>query len=197
MKKDVLQRHGNGARFAMVFAAGLAMLSMAVITGRGSASPDFASANAPEPFQVQPKPWTAVGSTGVVDEASFKNFAFGTTDIGFVAGATGTVVVARYNVTNTFDNNANPNKPGWTTLEMGSNAPINTIVEAKLFQVRLCDQQQVQLCWARNRSMDSPCAKCTIQGTVDFTNHLYYVEVTLNRNSPNNQAPRMYTLRLF
>ena len=190
MRRNNLQKRGNRIRFGLVCATVFAALLTAFLVGQGPASPVPAA-------QTLPKPWTAVGSTGVVDEASFKNFAFGTTDIGFVAGATGTVVVARYNVTNTFDNNANPNKPGWTTLEMGSNAPLNTIIEAKLYQVKTCDQQQTLLCTARNRSNDNPCAKCTINGTVDFTNNLYYVEVTLNRNSVQNQAPRMFTLRLL
>ena len=184
------QKRGNRIRFGLVCATVFAALLTALLVGQIPASPVPAA-------QTLGKPWTAVGSSGVVDEASFKNFAFGTTDIGFVAGATGTVVVARYNVTNTFDNNANPNKPGWTSLEMGSNAPLNTIIEAKLYQVKTCDQQQTLLCTARNRSNDNPCAKCTINGAVDFTHHLYYVEVTLNRNSVQNQAPRMFTLRLL
>lgn len=196
MRRNILQNHGIRFRFGLVCAVVLTLLAIALVVGRSSRL-SLASASVPEPVQIQPKPWTAIGSTGVVDEASFKNFAFGTTDISFVPGATGTVVVARYNVTNTFDNNANPNKPGWTTLEMGSSAPLNTIIEAKLFQVKTCDQQQTLLCTARNRSNDNPCAKCTINGTVDFTGHLYYVEVTLNRNSVNNQAPKMFTLRLF
>ena len=190
MRRNNLQKRGNKIRFALLCATLFAALVTALLVGQVPASPVPAA-------QTLPKPWTAVGSTGVVDEASFKNFAFGTTDIGFAASATGTVVVARYNVTNTFDNNANPNKPGWTTLEMGSNAPLNTIIEARLFQVKTCDQQQTLICTARNRSNDKPCAKCTIQGTVDFTNNLYYVEVTLNRNSLNNQPPRMFTLRLL
>lgn len=195
--KQRSQQNGNRIRFALMCVAVFAVMSLTLLFAPAHISTDVASANNPDPFQVQPRPWTAIGSTGVVDEASLNTFAFGTTDIGFKAGATSTRVVARYNVTNTFDNNANPNKPGWTTLEMGSSAPINTIIEAKLYQVKACDQQQTLLCTARNRSNDNPCAKCTINGTIDFTGHLYYVEVTLNRNSVNNQAPRMFTLRLF
>jgi hypothetical protein len=185
-----LQKQGSFFRFGLLSTAVLGVLLTAVWIGRGPASP------APS-AQTLPRPWTAVGSTGVVDEASLNTFAFGTTDIGFKAGATSTKIVARYNVTNTFDNNANPNKPGWTTLEMGSNAPLNTIVTARLFQVKACDQNQVLLCTATNRSSDHPCAKCTINGTIDFTDHLYYVEVTLDRNSTLNSPPRMYTLRIF
>jgi len=190
MKRNNLQKRGNRIRFGLVCATVFAVLVTALLAGQLPASPGPTA-------QTLPKPWTAVGSTGVVDEASLNTFAFGTTDIGFKSSASGTVVVARYNVTNTFDNNANPNKPGWTTLEMGSSAPLNTIVEAKLFQVKACGQDPVLLCTARNRSSDNPCAKCTISGTIDFTSKLYYVEVTMNRSSPNNPSPRMFTLRLF
>ena len=190
MNRNLPSKHGSGIRISLLCTAVLGGLLTALLLGRGPASP--------APFaQTLPKPWTAVGSTGVVDEASLSTFAFGTTEIGFKAGASSTKIVARYNVTNTFDNNANPNKPGWTTMEMGSNAPLNTIVTARLFEVKACDQSQVLLCTANNRSSDHPCAKCTINGTIDFTSHLYYVEVTLDRTSVNNSPPSMYTLRIF
>ena len=189
--KNVLHRHGRTFRFALLGTAVLAVLLTALLLGRRPASP---TANA----QTLPRPWTAVGSTGVVDESSLSTFAFGTTEIGFKAGATSTKIVARYNVTNTFDNNANPNRPGWTTLEMGSNAPINTIVQARLFEVKVCDQSQTLICTATNRSSDHPCAKCVLNNwAMDFSNHLYYVEVTLDRTSASNAPPSMYTLRIF
>jgi hypothetical protein len=188
--KNVLHKNGNALRFGLLCAAVFTVLLTTLLLGRGPASP-------PPAAQTLPRPWTAVGSTGAVDEASLNTFAFGTTEIGFKAGATSTKIVARYNVTNTFDNNANPNRPGWTTMEMGSNAPINTIVTARLFQVKACDQSQVQLCMITNRSSDAPCGKCTINGTIDFTNSLYYVEVTLDRISTQSSPPSMYTLRIF
>jgi hypothetical protein len=156
-----------------------------------------ASASGPIPMQTPRRPWTAVGSSGAVDEASLNLYAFGSAEITFKPGASGSIVTARYNVTNTFDNNANPNRPGWTTLEMGSTTPNSTIIEAKLFQIKACDTTPVLLCTARNRSNDTPCARCTINGTIDFTDHLYYVEVTLNRFNLTTAQPRMYTLRLF
>jgi hypothetical protein len=196
MKKENLQMNRN-FRMGMSCAVVVGLMLVTLLFGTGPSS-SAVSAGAPEPvFQTPPRPWTAVGSSGVVDEASLNVFAFGTADIAFRAGATATVVVARYNVTNTFDNNANPNRPGWTTLEMGSNAPINTIIEAKLFEIKACGTDPVLLCTARNRSNDTPCAKCTINSTIDFTSKLYFVEVTLNRNSANNASPRMFTLRLF
>lgn len=151
----------------------------------------------PAPFQAVRSPWTAVGSTGVIDEASANFHAFGSADIGFRAGSPGTLITARYNVTNTFDNNADPNFPGWTTLEMGSNAPINTIIEARLFRIKTCDFTPELLCIARNRSNDFPCARCSIPTPIDFTSNLYYVEVVLDRTSATASFPRMFTLRLF
>ena len=80
---------------------------------------------------------------------------------------------------------------------MGSTTPLNTIIEAKLFKIRSCDQQQVLLCTARNRSGDTPCARCTVSEVIDFTSNLYYVEVTLSRANAQTPSPRLHTLRLI
>jgi hypothetical protein len=156
-----------------------------------------ATASKTTPMQTPMRPWTAVGSSGAVDEASLNRYAFGSAEITFRPGATGSVVTARYNVTNTFDNNANPNRPGWRKLEMGSDTPNSTIIEAKLFQIKACDTTPVLLCTARNRSNDHKCATCDINATIDFTDSLYYVEVSLNRFNLTTAQPRMFTLRLF
>ena len=172
--------------------------ALAVLLLASPARHSSAVTPAPEPAAQILRPWTAVGSTGVIDEGSLNFFAFSNTDLGFRAGVTGTAIVARYNVTNTFDNNANPSRPGWTTLEMGSTTPLNTIIEAKLFQIKACDVQQVLICTARNRSGDTPCARCTFANTaVDFNSNLYYVEVTLTRANAQTPSPRLHTLRLF
>ena len=197
MRQNFVPQGRGLTRLGLLFVApALAALLLASPAGRGSTA-----APAPEPaepaVQVLPKPWTAVGSTGVIDEDSLNFFAFTNTDLGFRAGAAGTVVVARYNVTNTFDNNANPNRPGWRRLEMGSTTPLNTIIEARLFKIKSCDQQQVLLCTARNRSGDTPCARCTISEVIDFTSNLYYVEVTLTRPNAQMPSPRLHTLRLI
>ena len=203
MKLNIMRKFGNRIWFGLVFATALAGLLLVTPGRRGapeSSVSESATADSPEPaFQVPPRPWTALGSTGAVDEAALNIYAFNGSEIGFKPGVAGSPVTARYNVTNTFDNNANPNKPGWRTLEMGSTAPLNTIVEAKLFEVKACNPDPVLLCTARNRSMDSPCARCTINGTIDFTDHLYFVEVTLTRPATTAGAapPRMHTLRIF
>lgn len=181
----------------------MATLSALLLLSLGGGAPSVsrasaaAAANVAAPQALPRRPWTAVGSTGAVDEGSLNLYAFGSADIGFKPGAAGSIVTARYNVTNTFDNNANPNRPGWRVLEMGSKAPNSTIIEAKLFQLKACDTVPVLLCTARNRSNDHPCATCEFTATIDFTDSLYYVEVTLNRFNSTTANPRMFTLRLF
>ena len=185
-------------RSLLLTAALSALLLLSLGGGAPSVAPaSVCAASSGVVPQVPRRPWTAVGSTGAVDEDSLNRYAFGSADIGFKPGAAGSVITARYNVTNTFDNNANPNRPGWRTLEMGSKAANSTIIEAKLFQIKACDTTPVLLCTARNRSNDHPCATCEINATIDFTDSLYYVEVTLNRFNSNTANPRMFTLRLF
>ena len=192
MKKNLTPTLRTRTWSSLLFISLLVSFSSIFLIGRSPA----AASGTPEP-QVPRRPWTAVGSSGAVDEDSINRYAFGSAEITFKPGAAGSVVTARYNVTNTFDNNANPNQPGWHTLEMGSNTPNSTIIEAKLFQIRACDTTPVLLCTARNRSNDHPCATCTFNGPIDFSTGLYYVEVTLNRfNQPNSQ-PKMFTLRVF
>lgn len=200
MRKDVLQKHGTRIWLCLLSVTMLASLVPASLVVVRPASSDVVSAgtSAAEPaVQAQPHPWTALGSTGAVDESALSFYASVSTEIGFKPGAAGRVLVARYNVTNTFDNGPNPNQPGWRTLEMGSNAPNSVIISAKLFQVRACQPAQEMICEARNRSNDHPCATCQISAPIDFTNNLYYVEVTLNRTAVPNALPRMFTLRIF
>lgn len=200
MRQDLLKTHGTRIWLCLFCVTMLAvsLLASLVIAGPTRAAVASAGMNATGPaFQVPPRPWTALGSTGAVDESALSFYASVSTEIGFKPGAAGRVLVARYNVTNTFDNNPNPNQPGWRTLEMGSNAPNSVIITAKLFQVRFCQPAQELICTARNRSNDHPCATCQISAPIDFQNNLYYVEVTLDRTAVPNALPRMFTLRIF
>ncbi len=208
MTLRLTRERANVNRLGLLCAATLAALLLLPSPGggRGSASPAVentaaaaAVAGAPAAtVQIPPRPWTALGSTGAVDESSMNLFATVSTEMGFRPGVAGNTLVARYNVTNTFDNNANPNVPGWTRLEMGSNAPMNVIISAKLFKVSACTAAQSLVCEARNRSNDFPCARCTFAApSVDFTNNLYYVEVTFDRTGAPAALPRMFTLRLL
>ena len=195
MRQNTVRQRRNATWLALLLTPALGVLLLTSSGGRGSAVP-VAAAPAPA-MQVIARPWTALGSTGTVDESALNFYASVSTEIGFKPNTPGNVLVARYTVTNTFDNNATPNQPGWHTLEMGSNAPLNVIITAKLFEVKSCQPAQALLCTAVNRSNDHPCARCTFNGPIDFTNNLYYVEVTLDRTGAPAALPRMFTLRLL
>jgi hypothetical protein len=151
--------------------------------------------------QVVPHPvWTAVASTGTVDEANYTpvNFAFNTTSLGFLGGSIGPSVVARYNVTNI----AGFTNPPWTTLELGAldTSPVagNQVV-ARLFEVKPCTGTQTLLC--QTTSITPPvggptCTRCNFTTPIDFTQFLYYVEVTISRTSPGI-IEQALTLRIF
>jgi hypothetical protein len=128
------------------------------------------------------RPWTGVGSTAIIDESSLGAFAFSGPSLGFLAGSPANSISARFNVTNTFDNNANPNAPGWTVLELGSFAPATTNVSAVLIEVDRCTGAQIVLCSTANNGLGGPlCTSCNFGIPVDFTSNLYYIEVRLTR----------------
>jgi hypothetical protein len=189
---------------------GLSMLTALLMWGLGiygrTASPAGAiNSTASAAAQVAvTRPWTAVASTGAVDESALDFFAFGLPPVGGSAAGyrIGSFdiqpIFLRYNVTNTFDNNAAPNMPGWNTLELGSFAPANSDVRATLYRVRICSGFQEAICAAINPGNGNGCDTCKADalGPIDFGNFLYYVEARLSRGNYAVQ-PRAHTLRLY
>ena len=148
------------------------------------------------------KDWTAVASTGAIDNTSLGFFAFNGPALTYLSGSSSLLpVVARYNVTNTFDNNSNPDKPGWSILELGydnAGGPAGA-VQATLFQVEPCTGVQTVLCVVNSNanttnSCTPPCQFSS--AAIDFSLHLYYIQVRLTRNA-TNLFPAAKTLRLF
>src|SRR5437667_3043674 len=93
--------------------------------------------------------WTAVASSGAVDENSLGNYAFDLASFGYnsISGAQDPIV-AYYNVVNTYraDPGANPNQPPWHNLEVGAVAPGNSSVVATIFRVDNCTGNVRDLC---------------------------------------------------
>ena len=186
----------------LISLSALLTLALAASGAHRFAGPLKEAAAAPLPTAAAPpmqlnEPWTAVASTGVADESSLTLFGTSGASFGF-RGANGNLVGARYNVTNTFDNNPIPTLPGWTTLELGSTAQNATSVTATLFQVDPCTGLQTELCRARNHGeLPIPtCEKCTFAVPIDFAQFLYYVEVKVARANVNLQ-PAAHTLRIY
>jgi hypothetical protein len=142
-------------------------------------------------------PWTAVASTGVVDEAGLRLFEFKGPSVTYRLGANlHDPLLLRYNVTN-------PSRfdpiPGWTTLELGSSVPVpGSFVVATLIRVDTCTGQEVELCSTVNNGSNGPiCTTCNFAANdVDYTNHLYYVRLVLN-GGDNPPPPSAHTLRLY
>lgn len=142
--------------------------------------------------------WTAVGSSGVVDETSFPH-AFTQTRLGFNpnAGSSAGRIIARYNVTNTFGGGFDDTPP-WTTLEVGAVRTSLDTVTARLFRVNPCTGVQTLICTAVNSSAGSTgtCASCTFpSNSFNFATNLYYVEVTIDRITGTG-SPELTTLRI-
>jgi hypothetical protein len=149
------------------------------------------------PLAAQTGMWTAVASTGVVDESATGIYAFGSTNLGYNGAGSLATIVARYNVTNTLGGGVSDN-PGWTLLELGyfDNSPMSS-VSATLFRVNPCTGAQALVCTVT--SFDNAAATCNFcqfpPTTFNFAANLYYVEVKIGR-SVNTVFPQALTLRI-
>jgi hypothetical protein len=148
------------------------------------------------PLAAQTGAWTAVGSTGSIDEASLGIYAVGTHNLLHQAGAVGTVV-ARFNVTNTFGGGITDTPP-WTRLEMTyfDIDPAST-VSATLIQVNRCSNVTSVVCGVTSIDALQPtCVSCTFPAGLNFGANNYVVEVRVSRTA-TNVAPQLFGLRIF
>ncbi|HYH46253.1 MAG TPA: hypothetical protein VEG34_11260 [Thermoanaerobaculia bacterium] len=155
----------------------------------------FGAALALCPLAAQADHWTAVASTGAMDESAAGIFQFNGPSLSYLGGGASLLpIVARYNVTNT----SGTELPAWNTLELGYlDLNATGAVQARLIQVRPCNGAQQVLCTVVSAdNTAATCRSCTFANQVDFANFLYYVEVTLTRqNAATN--PAALTLRVF
>jgi hypothetical protein len=155
-------------------------------------------------------PWTAVASTGAVDEESIytRRYAVGESpgppatpdsSLRFHESSQDTgrtrVIVARYNVTAIPDQNTPI--PSWTTFELGAVAPAGSRVVAELFQVIPCNGEGKALVGVVIQNSDgSRCESHALPSSLDFSQFLYHVRVTIERDTVAAR-PQAFTLRLF
>jgi hypothetical protein len=149
------------------------------------------------PVAAQSGAWSAVGSTGSIDEANLGIYAVNGPALMHLGGALGTIQ-ARYNVTNTFGGGLTDTPP-WTTLELTyfDNSP-SSAIGAVLWQVNACTGATTPLCTVG--SADAPvnsCKTCNFPaGSINFGTSLYFVEVRLSRNVAG-VTPQVIGLRIF
>jgi hypothetical protein len=141
--------------------------------------------------------WTAVGSTGAIDEASLGLYSTSISSLGFVAGPTGTVF-ARYNVTNAFGGGFTDTPP-WNILEMTYfDNSVSSNVTAVLFKVDRCTGATSVVCGMSSiDAAANTCQTCAIPaGAINFATSNYVVEVRVSRNT-NAVNPQLIALRIF
>lgn len=152
------------------------------------------------PASGQTGTWTAVASSGVVDESASALYAFNGPNLTYGATSSLTSIVARYNVTNTFGGGTSDVMP-WTTLELGYFTPTvgAANVHADLIQVDPCTGAELPICSVSGvASGVNDCRTCNFApGTVDFSKYLYYVQVTLTRTTTTIAPPIARTLRIY
>lgn len=151
------------------------------------------------PASGQSGTWTAVASSGIVDESASALYAFSGPNLTYRTTTSLSSIVARYNVTNTFGGGMSNVMP-WTTLELGyyTKTVGAANATARLIRVDPCTGTEFLICEVSGVASDvDDCRTCGfLAGTVDFSRYLYYVEVTLTRTT-SMIAPIARTLRIY
>lgn len=138
-------------------------------------------------------PWTAAGTTAVIDESSVPLYALTPPYLNFNANGVG-VITAYFNVTDT----SATGLPGWSTLQLSyfDNA-VPSQVTAALYRVDKCDGSILQLCYVASLdSATNTCNACTFTQGIDFNRYEYYIHATLYR-AVNTLYPKLFAVRLF
>lgn len=148
------------------------------------------------PLAAQTGTWTAVASTGALDESAAGAYAVGGAVLGHTGGSL-TTLVARYNVTNTYGGGSDDTPP-WTRFELGYfDNSASGQVTARLYRVDPCTGAPLLICTVPSVDSTTPdCDTCTITAGFDFSQYLYYVEVTISRTS-SAATPTARTLRIY
>ncbi|HEX9985221.1 MAG TPA: hypothetical protein VGF69_18330 [Thermoanaerobaculia bacterium] len=140
--------------------------------------------------------WSAVGSTGVIDETSTPLYEFNGPSLNLRPAQVG-VAVARYQVNNTFGSGFTK-MPPWTTMLMAynDNGP-GAFVRARLFRVNICTRVPELICEIRSQD-NTNCDKCQIDPArpIDFNSYVYYIEADLTKNTPQD-FPALHHLAIF
>lgn len=138
-------------------------------------------------------PWTAAGTTAIIDETSVPLYALTPPYLGFNASSVGQIT-AYFNVTDT----SATGLPGWTKLQLSyfDNA-IPSQVTATLYRLDKCDGTTLQLCMVSSPdSAVNTCNTCTFTHVIDFNRYEYYIVGTLYR-AINTLDPKLIALKLY
>lgn len=140
-------------------------------------------------------PWTAVGTTAVIDETSVPLYELNPPYIHFKAGAVG-VINAYFNVTDT--SGAGTGVTTWNTLQISyfDNAAPSQ-VSATLYQLDKCNGTVTPLCTVIGPDVTAnSCKECTFSNVIDFNRYDYWVTAVLYRSS-SALDPKLFGVRIF
>lgn len=140
-------------------------------------------------------PWTAVGTTAVIDESSVPLYALTPPYLGFNASSVG-VINAYFNVTDT--SGAGTGVTTWNTLQISyfDNAPASQ-VSATLYQLDKCNGTVTPLCTVTSAdNAANVCKECNFTNVIDFNRYDYWVTAVLYR-AVNTLNPKLFGVRIF
>ena len=104
----------------------------------------------------------------------------------------------RYPVTNTYGS-ATSKQPGWTTFSMSyADNGAGGSVTADVMEVDSCSTTERSLCSLTSADGNgaTACDTCTLSSALDFSNHSYYVHVTITKTDLPAD-PKLYELALY
>jgi hypothetical protein len=140
-------------------------------------------------------PWTAVGTTAVIDEGSVPLYALTPPYLGFNGTGLG-VISAYFNVTDT--SGAGTGFTTWNTLQISYfDNGLQSQVSATLYQLDKCNGTVTALCTVTSSdAAANTCKECTFSSTIDFNRYDYWVTALLYRSTTALQ-PKLFGVRIF
>lgn len=148
------------------------------------------------PLAAQSLDWSTVASAGVSGSSNGATVVTGPA----LSIPTNAVYTAefRYPVTNTYGS-ATSKQPGWTTFSMTyADNGAGGSVTADVMEVDSCSTTERSLCslTSADGTGATTCDTCTLSSALDFSNHSYYVHVTITKTDLPAD-PKLYSLALY
>jgi hypothetical protein len=135
-------------------------------------------------------PWAGSPGASAIDEGSVSLYEADTSTLGFIAGATGTIV-GRLNLTDT----TATGYPSWATMQLrGYDPGASSFVRAKLMRISGGIISNVATCSIPDNATVQT-VTCSIP-QVDFNTYSYVVQVEVNRTS-TSVAPFAAAVKIY
>lgn len=140
-------------------------------------------------------PWTAVGTTVVIEDSSVPMYDLSPPFLHFKAGPVG-VIQGYFNVTDT--SGAGTGITTWNTLQISYfDNSLQSQVSATLYQLDKCNGTVTTLCTVASAdNAANVCRECTFSQVIDFNRYDYWVTATLYRSNASLD-PKLFGVRIY